>query len=449
MTSNRWQPGATLDGFTLGERIHAGGMGAIFRVSKPGLTLPAVMKLPRLEDGQAAEAVVAFQTEAMIAPTLKGPHVPAFVAAGELATTPYLVIEWIDGECLEDICRRAPLPALDVARIGAALADALHAVHLQQVIHLDFKPSNAILRADGNAVLIDFGFAHHAQLADLLAEETRYRAGSAPYVSPEQLLGSREDSRSDLFALGVVLYELLTGKLPFGEPDADVRNRFWIEPVPPTVLAPDTPAWLQEVILRLLEPRAELRYQSAAHVAFDLRNPEQVTLSERASKQTKSGVLSHVGRFLRARAEFGARLRAPEPLANRTPIVLVAVDTENLADERHPAIRAETAQILAQSSEFRLLCLAVITPRLASLDHLVRLQEWVAPLELPAQRVSLHAIESVSPSETIVQIARHNNVDRIVIGAPREGGRAWANSTASHVTANAGCSVHVVRVPKL
>lgn len=448
MTANRWQPGAELDGFTLGELLHTGGMGAIFRVTKRGLPFPAVMKLPRLDAAQAGEALVAFQTEVAIAPTLKGPHVPAFVAAGDLATTPYLVMEWIDGENLEAVCARGALAARDVARIGAALADALHAVHLQQVIHLDFKPSNVILRANGSAVLIDFGFAHHARYPDLLAEQTRFRAGSAPYVSPEQLLGSREDSRSDVFALGVVLYELATNKLPFGEPDSDVRNRFWIDPVPPAVLAPELPAWLQEVILRAIEPRAELRYQSAAHVAFDLRNPEQIALTERASKQSHAGLLSHMGRFLRARAEFGARLRAPEPLFSRTPIVLVAVDTENLADERHPAIRAETAQILAQSSEYRLICLSVVTPSLASLDHLVRLREWVAPLGLPSERLSLHAIESASASDTIVQIARHNNVDRIVIGAPRQGGRAWANSTASTVTANAGCSVHVVRVPK-
>jgi eukaryotic-like serine/threonine-protein kinase len=448
MTSHRWQPGAQIDGFTLGERIHAGGMGAIFRVTKPGLTLPAVMKLPRLDVAEASEAIVAFQTELAIAPALKGPHVPVFIAGGDLADTPYLVMEWVEGECLEAVCRRGSLAVAEFERIGAALADALHAVHLQQVIHLDFKPSNVVLRADGSAVLIDFGFAHHARLPDLLAEQTRFRAGSAPYVSPEQLLGSREDSRSDVFALGVVLYELATGKLPFGEPDSDVRNRFWIDPVPPCALSPALPAWAQEIILRAVEPRAELRYQSAAHLAFDLRNPEQITLTGRAAKQTNAGLISHMGRFLRAHAEFGARLRAPEPLLSRTPIVLVAVDTENLADERHRLIRAETSQILAQSSEYRLLCLSVITPSLASLDHLVRLREWVAPLAVPSERVSLHAIESASASDTILQIARHNNVDRIVIGAPRDGGRAWANSTASSVTANAGCSVHVVRAPK-
>jgi len=406
-----------------------------------------VIKVPRLGREQGSEALIGFQTEAAILPMLKGPHVPAFIAAGDLASAPYLAMEWIAGECLEDVLGKGPVPALELVRVGAALADALHAVHLQQVIHLDFKPSNVILRADGSAVLVDFGFAHHARLPDLLAEETRFRAGSAPYVSPEQLLGSREDSRSDLFALGVVLYEMATGKLPFGEADSDMRNRFWIDPVPPGVLVPELPAWLQEIILRSLEPNAQLRYQSAAQLSFDLRNPEQLVLTERASKRKHAGVLAHLARFLRARAEFGARLRTPQPLLSRTPIVLVAVDTSNLDDERQPAIRSAISQILAQSTEYRLICLTVVGSSMSPLEHLLRLREWVAPLGLPEPRVSLHVLEAGSPSDTILQLARHNNADRIVIGAPRQGGRAWANSTASTVTANAGCSVHVVRVP--
>jgi len=448
MAPNPWKPGATLDGFTLGEVVHTGGMGTLFRVTKPGSSEPWLMKVPRLGPGQPSEAIIGFETEAAIAPTLKGEHVPSCIAVGDLASTPYLVLEFVEGECLEDVISAAPLPALEVARIGAALADALHAIHQQEVIHLDFKPSNVILRRDGTAVLLDFGFAHHARYPDLLAEETRFRAGSAPYVSPEQLLGSREDRRSDLFALGVVLYEMATGKLPFGEPDTDVRNRFWLDPPPPSVLAPELPPWLQEIILRSLEPRAELRYQSAAHVAFDLRNEEQVTLTERASRKTHAGLFAHLGRFVRARAEFGPRLRSPKALLSRTPVVLVAVDTTHIDDERHPAIRLATSQILSQSTEYRLICLTVIAPSTPSLDHLVRLRHWVAPLGLSAQRLSIHAIESGSPGETIVDLAKHNTVDRIVIGAPTEGGRAWTNSTASTVTANAGCSVHVVRVPK-
>ncbi|HET9958489.1 MAG TPA: bifunctional serine/threonine-protein kinase/universal stress protein [Polyangiaceae bacterium] len=441
------EPGAAIDGFTLGPRVHAGGMGYIFRVSKPDDPRPLLMKLPRLGPEEPSEAIVSFETEATIAPTLQGPHVPAFVAAGDLTRTPYLVLEWVDGKSLDQVLAAGPLVPLEAARVGAAVADALHSLHQQDVIHLDLKPSNLVLREDGTAVLIDFGFAHHAKYPDLLAEETHFRAASAPYVSPEQLLSSREDRRSDIFALGVILYEATTGRLPFGDPDTDVRNRFWLDPVPPSVLAPNVPPWFQEIILRCLEPSAEARYQSAAHVAFDLRNPDQVRLTARATKRQRAGWWSHLRRFLRARAEIGPRLRVPQALLSRTPIVLVAIDTSNVDDERHPAIRFAVSQILAVSAEFRLICLSVIPPAASPLEHLVRLRHWASPFQLPVQRLSLHAMESLSPADTIVEFARHNNVDLIVLGAPVEGGRAWSNSTASTVTANARCSVHVVRVP--
>jgi nucleotide-binding universal stress UspA family protein len=386
--------------------------------------------------------------EAVIVPVLHGPHVPQFVAAGDLARTPYLVTEWVEGETLEERLAGGRFAPADVARVGAALADALHSLHQQGVVHLDVKPSNVILRRDGTAVLIDFGFAHHARYPDLLAEETRFGAGSAPYVSPEQLLGTREDRRSDLFSLGVVLYETATGKLPFGEPDTDVRNRFWIDPTPPVLLTPEMPPWLQEIILRCLEPHAELRYQSAAHVAFDLRHPDEVVLTARATRAERTGILSHARRFLRAHSELAARLRSPGAVHSQTPTVLVAVDTAHMDDERHPALHAAIFQILARSPEFRLIALAVIEPLEDSLEHLVRLREWAAPLHLPTHRLSLHAIASGAPGNLIVDFARHNSVDLVVLGAPFEGGRVWSQSVASTVTANARCSVHVVRVAK-
>jgi nucleotide-binding universal stress UspA family protein len=442
------QPGSTIDGFTVGARLHDSAMGAIYRVTKPGVTGPLIMKVPRVGADEPSESVIGFETEATIVPALSGPHVPAFVAAGDLARTPYLVTAWTEGRTLEELLEGAPLPPDEVARIGAAVADALHSVHQQGAVHLDVKPSNLVLRADGTVVVIDFGFAHHARYPDLLAEETRFGAGSAPYVSPEQLLGTREDPRSDVFALGVVLYELATRRLPYGEPDTDVRNRFWIEPVPPRVLAEAVPPWLQEIILRCIEPRAELRYQSAAHVAFDLRHPEQVQLTVRATRTTRAGVLAHLARFLRARREYGARLRSPAVLLSQTPIVLVAVDTAHMDDERHPAIHLALSQILTPSKDFRLICLTVIRPPATPFDHLVRLRHWVEPLRLPSHRLSLHAIESDTPADVIVELARHNNVDLVILGAPAEGGRAWSQSVASTVSAKARCSVHLVRVPR-
>jgi nucleotide-binding universal stress UspA family protein len=227
-----------------------------------------------------------------------------------------------------------------------------------------------------------------------------------------------------------------------------VRNRLWLDPVPPAALARGVAPWLQEIILRCLEPRAEARYQSAAHVAFDLRHPEQVVITARATKAKRVGLVTHVRRFVRARAEHGPRLRSPDALLSRAPIVLVAIDTRHLGDERHAAIRVAVERILALSDEYRLLCLTVISPSEASLEHLLHLRRWAAPLGLDTQRLSLHAVDSGFPADVIVELARYNNVDLVVLGAPSEGGRAWSHSVASSVTARVQCSVHVVRVAR-
>ena len=458
----RLKPGTEIDGFVVGERIHAGEMSNIFRVNKPGCTAPMIMKVARVGPNEPSESIIGFEIEATIVPTLSGPHVPRFVAVGDLVRTPYLVTEWIEGRTLEQWLQGGSLPVADVVRIGAAIADAVHSLHQQDVIHFDVKPENVILTRDGTAVLIDFGFGHHVRYPDLLAEETRFGAGSAPYVSPEQLLGTRSDPRSDIFSLGVVLYEMATGILPFGEPDADVRNRLWLDPVPPAVHSPAIPPWLQEIILRCVEPRAEARYQSAAHVAFDLRNPEQVMLTHRATKSRRAGLLNHLKRFWNARREHGQRLRFPNVQLSRSPIIMVAVDTTHLDDERQSAIRRATEQILSLRQEFRLICVAVIptapliegasaaeTASGIHLEHLIRLRHWAEPLRLPPQRLSLHAIESPKAADALLEFARLNNVDLIVLGAPgpAQPDRSWWRSVASTVTANAHCSVHVVRAP--
>jgi len=363
----------------------------------------------------------------------------------------------VPGESLDRRGARVMAPA-EVARIGAAIADALHAIHAQDVIHLDLKPDNVILKADGTAVLVDFALSHHRHLPDLLAQEKRYAAGSAPYISPEQVLGSRIDPRSDFFALGVVMYELATGKLPFGTPLSftALRDRLWMDPAPPSLHVDDTPPWLQEAILRCLEVNPARRYQSAAHLAFDLRNPEQMTLTARATKAHREGVFGQAARWWKARdisaLPGGAK---DEPAA--APVVMVAVDTLHPDDARQPELQRATRRILSLSPEFRLICVSVVPGAReaqgekgagdAQVEHRIRLRQWLHPLGIETHRVSLHVLESGDAAGALVEFARRNNVDLIVLGAPAPGERtlAWWRSVASSVTANAPCSVHVVR----
>lgn len=464
----RLHPGAIIDGYRVGACIHKGGTGYIYHVTAaPGKDpgFPIVLKAPALGPGEPTIGIDSFEIEQMILPTLSGPSVPRFVAAGDLTATPYIVMEWIAGQVFSAIIARAPLPAEEVARIGAALADAVYSVHLQEVTHLDLKPENFILRPTGEAVLLDFGFARHARYPDLLAEKKEFAAGSAAYVSPEQLQFERSDSRSDLFALGALLYELATGRAPFGEPQtlAGMRDRLWREPVPPRVLNEHIPPWLQEIILHCLEPEAAERYQSAAHIAFDLRHPEQVTLSARANRVAGASFLAHLARWWRAVPGKRALNLGHPGGARRAPVIMVAVDTEHPDDERHPSLQRTTQELVALHPEFRLMCVSVVkaapiaegpsdidTASGRHLEHKARLRYWAEPLKLPRSRISLHVIEAINAADTLLDLAKANHVDLIVLGAPGPSQRAlaWWRSVASSVTANAPCSVYVVRVPE-
>ena len=135
-------------------------------------------------------------------------------------------------------------------------------------------------------MLIDFGLSHHNQLPDLLQEEFRLPYGTAPYMAPERLLGVRDDPRSDLFSLGVLLYFFTTGERPFGESETlrGMRRRLWRDPHPPRKLKADYPPWLQEIVLRCLEIEPVWRHPTASQLAFELAHPEQVKLTARSER---------------------------------------------------------------------------------------------------------------------------------------------------------------------
>ncbi len=465
----RLKPGGVIDGFTLGECIHQGGSGAIHRVVAAGgrdPEFPMVLKAPLLGYGDSALGIVGLEMEQIVLARLSGPHVPRFVAAGDVKASPYVVMEWIEGENVATLVERAPQPVDDIARIGASMADAVHSIHLQDVIHFDIKAENFLLRPDGSAVLLDFGFARHLHYPDLLAEEKEFEVGSPIYVSPEQLEHNRTDRRSDLFALGVLLYELATGTQPFGHPQtlAGMRDRLWRPPVPPRAINPAVTPWLQEVIFRCLQPAADRRYQSAAHLAFDLRHPEQVPLGKLAHKTSAAGLGTHVARWWASRGRR-APLTPPRRLPQTdVPVILVAVDTEHPDDARHPALQAAVRRLVSLYPERRLMFLSVVRAVLQGesshddhaasqtgrhLEHKMRLRQWTEPLGLQDTSVSLHVIEAGDPAATLLDLARVNHVDLIVLGAPdpSESSLAWWRSVASSVTANAHCDVHVVRVP--
>jgi serine/threonine protein kinase len=458
------EPGSVVDGFRLEQILYRGGMATLWRVTRPGISMPLVMKVPRLEYGEDPAAIVGFEVEQMIMPTLSGPHVPRFVAAGDFATLPYIVMEFIDGPSLRDRLDHAPLPPAEVAALGAKAAAALHHLHRQHVIHLDFKPSSVLFRASGEAVLIDYGLAHHNQLPDLLAEQFRLPMGTGPYISPEQLHGVRDYARSDLFALGVTLYFLATGERPFGNPSSisGLRKRLYREPVPPCVLQDKIPPWLQEIILHCLEIEPTHRYKTAAQIAFDLQNPSQVKLTERAGRRSRSSLATTAGRWLRSIGnEPAARSSLADHLAS-APIVMVAVDLMPGMEALGDALRRATRRVLASESGARLSCVSVLkTSRLAldsnvdaegrnlHVQRLVELKHWARGLDDAAEMVTYHVLEAPDPATAIIDYAQNNDVDHIVVGARASSAlRRFLGSVSSQIVAEAPCTVTVVRVPQ-
>ncbi|PTT22133.1 serine/threonine protein kinase [Acidovorax sp. HMWF029] len=460
------EPGTEIDGFRVVDCIHAGGMAHIYAVEyaqadrSPGFAM--AMKIPRMTVGDGAENIVSFEVELQILPVLSGPHVPRFVAAGDLVRLPYLVMEYIPGQTLQhllDTPGRRDIQA--IARLGAATAHAAHSLHQQNVCHLDLKPANVLIKEDGTAVLLDFGLSCHAHYPDLLAEEMRQAVGSPAWIAPEQVVGVRGDPRSDIFAIGVMLYELATGELPFGAPTTrgGMRQRLWMTPAPPRKHRADIPPWLQEIILRCLEPEASNRYPSAAHLAFDLSNPDQVLITERGERTERTPLSTHFKRWLRAAGMHYRPSPLPAQQIEDTPILLVAVPHADVSDATLYSLRQAVGRSLGIRPGARLACVTVISPGASSTSdsersettlhrqHMARLRQWAQGLDLAGHPVSYHVLESGDVAQALVRYAASNHVSMMILGAATHGlqMQRFIDTVPIRVARDAPCTVILVK----
>jgi eukaryotic-like serine/threonine-protein kinase len=458
-------PGTLIDGFRVGERLHRGGMATLWGVSSAASAMPILMKVPRIGEGEDPAAIVGFEMEQMILPRLSGVHVPAFVAAGDFAVQPYIVMERIAGPSLLARLPDLPLSYAEAVSIAAKIATALDDLHRQHVIHHDVKPSNIMFRPSGEAVLVDYGLARHDQLPDLMQEEFRLPFGTAPYMAPERLLRIRQDPRSDLFALGVLLYFFTTGVRPFGESETlrGMRRRLWRDPVPPCQLRADYPPWLQEIVLRCLEIEPEWRHPTAAQLAFDLCHPSEVKLTAR-SERSRRDPLSTVWRrrFNRDLTRPRSRSTVAAQLAS-APIVVAAIDLGEGSALLNDELRATAGRILATLPSARLACLNVLKLGRITLDktldehghnkhidRLVALKHWAQPLKLDDSRLTVHVIEAIDPAAAILEFAQSGHVNHILIGARGNSAlRKLLGSVSAKVAAEAMCTVTVVRTSRM
>ncbi len=458
-----FQEGKVVDGFTLGKEVHRGGMASLFSASKEGIDIPILLKIPRVGKDQPVESLIGFETELTILRSLKSPFVPKYLGSGNMATRPYIAMERVEGHPLEDFIKEGKVFTIDeVVRIGADLAQAVQSLHSQDAIHLDIKPENILIDDKGKLTLIDFGLSHHARFPDLLAEEMRKGVGSAPYISPEQVAGIRSDSRSDIFSIGAIMYELLTGELPFGNPQtmSGLRRRMWAEPFPLRAIRREIPRWLQEVVLRCLEPRAADRYQSAARLRQVLRDPEGVTLTERADRVEPPSFWENLkGMFKAAGYEPSPSPRPSKGILD-APLMLAAIDTRQSDEDLRERMQITAKNLLHAYPESRLVCLSTIssTPTFEGnqenetasgivRSHLVQLMDWAKPLKLPPERISYHVLEALDPASRIVEFAKDNDASLILIGASHKLPNKvtpWRTSMTK-IVEEAPCSVHIVR----
>jgi tetratricopeptide (TPR) repeat protein/predicted Ser/Thr protein kinase len=304
--------------------LGAGGMGEVYLAQDERLGRHVALKFLPRADSTDPERRERLRREARALAALSHPGIAAIYALEEHGDRLFLVMEFIEGETLAQRLERRPLPVDELIERGRVLADALAHAHGRGVIHRDVKPSNILITPDGATKLADFGLALHEGDTRLTAEGST--AGTAEHMSPEQTRGEPLDKRSDIFSLGVVLYEALTGKRPFSRPTLEatfhaIRSE---QPEPPTALRSGIPLELERIIMKCIRKEPADRYQHADEIASDLRALRATTVASTSVSGAPSGPSGSSGRAGTATAPApGAPPRRSRKLLLLIPAILL------------------------------------------------------------------------------------------------------------------------------
>ncbi len=275
--------GEQLDHYRIEELVSRSGMASIFRATDMRTGRQVAIKIPHPEMEADPVLFDRFKREGEIGQALEHPGVMK-VLADDFRSGVYMVMEWVEGRLLRQILReQTPFPPERAVHITIAICDALDYIHRNGVVHRDLKPENIMVDSRDNIKLIDFGIAGQANARRLTFGKLSQVMGTPDYISPEQVKGKRGDGRSDIYSLGVMLYEMLTGKTPFtgANPFVIMNDRLLNNPVPPRELNPSIPPQLQEVIYRAIEREPQNRYSTANEFAWDLEHFDEVGVADR------------------------------------------------------------------------------------------------------------------------------------------------------------------------
>jgi serine/threonine protein kinase len=277
-------PGDQLDHYRIEALVARSGMASIFRATDMRNGRQVAIKIPHPEMEADPVLFDRFRREGEIGEKLDHPGVMKVFPDDDRSRV-YMVMEWVDGRLLRQVLHDSgKLPIDRAIKIAIAINDALDYIHRNGVVHRDLKPENIMLDGEDHIKLIDFGIACKEGARRLTFAKLSQVMGTPDYISPEQVKGKRGDGRSDIYALGVMLYEMLTGKTPFTGPNpfAIMNDRLLNNPIPPRELNPEISPALQEVIYRALEREPQNRYSTANEFAWDLEHLDQVGVADRA-----------------------------------------------------------------------------------------------------------------------------------------------------------------------
>ncbi len=331
-------PGSSVGRYQVRELLGSGGMGEVYKAHDPTLGRPVALKVLRAALSADQDRVTRFLQEARAASALNHPNILTIHEVGDLDAARFIVLEFVEGETLRRRMQRGPLTLREILDIGIQTASALAAAHAAGIVHRDIKPENLMLRPDGYVKVLDFGVAKLIQQPDgpagdvglTVASDTGLGlvVGTIAYMAPEQARGLAVDGRADAFSLGVVLYELVTGRAPFaGDTPSDVLVALLDrEPAPIQLRARGVPLQLEWIVAKALEKDPALRYQTIADLRVDLLRLKAAVESGRVADAAAAAVpVGDVDQPLEiSLADDSPQVRAVSGVSRRSAVLAAA-----------------------------------------------------------------------------------------------------------------------------